>query len=63
MVNEGVVGVLPEYWLVLVVGVMVVIAPNEFLVHCTEVIAKFEVTVQTRVIVFPSTTLYADCCI
>ena len=55
------VGVLPEYLLALVDEVIMVVAPCTFLIHVTEFIARFDNTVQVRVIEFPSNTLYASC--
>jgi len=56
MVRDGVVVVLPLYLLVLVLEVMVVMEPPAFLCHCTLFICSVEVTVHTKVTVFPVVT-------
>lgn len=53
MVSDGVVGVLPEYLLGSVLELIVVMPPKTFLVHDTDVMAKFEVTEQTSVTACP----------
>jgi hypothetical protein len=53
MVRDGVMVVLPLYLLVFVLELMVVIEPPIFLCQYTLVIGRLEVTVHTKVTVFP----------